>query len=144
MASRPVAAPANPHKLGDRGAALFDAVSTGRTMSAIDIVNLVEACRLADRLEKFHDLLTGERSEWFLLKLSEDGDEITVEVSDVVNKARLHASTMKTLLAGFEASVGAESEAAPTGEVPSNVANIKEGLTKPTRRAPARQKRSAV
>lgn len=144
MAARRPAAPPNPHRLGDRGLALYDAVAEGRKLSAPEVVTLVEACRLADRLERFDGLINGDRDSWLQLDLNETGDEITVVLTDVVRQARMHAATLKTLLAGFESSAGAENEGAPTGEVPSNVANIKDGLAKPARRTSTRSKRSAV
>lgn len=145
MAARRPSAPPNPHRLGDRGLALYEAIAEGRKLTASEVVTLVEACRLADRLEKFDGLINGERDEWLRLDLNESGDTITVVLTDVVRQARMHAATLKTLLAGFESSAGAENAGAPTGEVPDNVADIKAGLKKPAARRPAaRSKRPAV
>ncbi|WP_336633440.1 MULTISPECIES: hypothetical protein [unclassified Microbacterium] len=139
MAARRPSAPVNPHRLGDRGLALFEALHKGRTPA--EIVTLVEACRLADRLEKFDGLINGDRDSWLQLDLNESGDEITVVLTDVVRQARMHAATLKALLAGFEASAAAGSEPA-AGEVPSNVSSIKAKLS-PTGRTSSRSQRSA-
>ncbi|MDY0828577.1 hypothetical protein SK224_05490 [Microbacterium sp. BG28] len=144
MAARQPAAGVNPHRLGERGLALYDAVAQARKLTPTELVTLVEACRLADRLERFDELINGERDEWLRLDVNDDGSEITVVLTDVVRQARMHAATLKALLAGFESSAAAASEdAQPSGEVPGNVADIKSKLP-PTLGGPAaRQKRSA-
>ncbi len=137
--------PENPHNLGERGLDLYESVATGKTLTRPEVVNLVEACRLADRLEKFDGLIRGDSAEWFEFEQSLDGRVVTVQVADVVRQARMHAATLKALLAGFESSKAAEDAAEPPGEVPANVASIKDGLKAPgSRRTTARSKRSTV
>lgn len=149
MTVRRGGAPVNPHRLGDRGLALYEAVAGGRPLSAplsaTEVVTLVEACRLADRLEKFDGLISGDRDEWLRLDLNETGDELTVVLTDVVRQARMHAATLKALLAGFETPKASEGADELPKEVPSNVASIKDGIKKPAARRPAaRSQRSTV
>ena len=142
MASRRPAKPVNPHNLGDRGLRLYAAIADGKTLTEPEIVNLVEACRIADRLEQLNALITGDEDAWLRLKFPRfDEDPIEVLINDPMKEARMHAAALRSLLAPFEVT-----KAEPTaGEVPSNVANIKDGLSKPAPRRPAtRSKRPAV
>lgn len=129
----------NPHGLGPRGLRLYKSIATSQNLSEIEVQNLVEACRISDRLEKLNDLVNGDEDAWFRIKLPRTDDGVVeLLINDPMKEARMHAAALRQLLAPFE---GAKSEPA-AGEVPSNVASIKEALTKQGRSA-ARPKRSA-
>lgn len=130
---------ANPHGLGARGLRLYKSIATGRKLSEIEVQNLVEACRISDRLEKLNELVNGDEDAWFRIKLPRTDDGVVeVLINDPMKEARMHAAALRQLLAPFE---GAKSEPA-AGEVPSNVANIKEAFAKQGRPASS-SKRSA-
>lgn len=129
----------NPHALGARGLRLYKSIATGRNLSEIEVQNLVEACRISDRLEKLHLLVNGDEDAWFRLKLPRTDDGvIELLINDPMKEARMHAAALRQLLAPFE---GMKSDEGAK-EVPSNVANIKEALSKQGGSA-ARPKRSA-
>lgn len=130
---------ANPHHLGARGLRLWKSIATGRKLTEIEQQNLVEACRIADRLEKLDELVRGDEDAWFRIKLPRT-DEGVVEllINDPMKEARMHAAALRQLIAPFE--VAKSDEGAK--EVPSNVANIKEAAARKGRAA-ARPKRSS-
>lgn len=133
--------PGNTPELGERGQRIFDAVNKAGSLNEIELVNLTEACRIADRLEQLNKLITGDADVWMYVKesRSEDGP-VEVIINDPMKEARMHAAALRSLLAPFEVA----KEAVKTGEVPSNVANIKDGIAKPARRTSSRSKRPAV
>lgn len=128
----------NPHGLGARGLRLYKSIATGRKLSEIEIQNLVEACRISDRLEKLNDLINGDEDTWFRIKLPRT-DEGTVEllINDPMKEARMHAAQLRALLAPFEVERPEE-----PAEVPDNVSDIKSKLPPKLGGAAARSKRS--
>jgi hypothetical protein len=66
-----------------------------------ELVMLEEACRIADRLDRMDALLRGEVDSWLLLRVNEDGDQVTVVVSNVLSEARQQATVMKQLIAAL-------------------------------------------
>ncbi|OJU41812.1 MAG: hypothetical protein BGN97_03675 [Microbacterium sp. 69-10] len=129
----------NPHHLGTRGLRLWKSIETGKNLSEIEQQNLVEACRIADRLEKLDELVRGDEDAWFRLKLPRTDDGvIEVLINDPMKEARMHAAALRQLIAPFEAVKSDEG----TKEVPSNVASIKEAAARKGRAA-AGSKRSA-
>lgn len=131
----------NPHALEPRGLRLYRSIAEGKKLTEPEIANLVEACRIADRLERLNGLISGDADSWMYIKESRaDDGEIQVIINDPMKEARMHAAALRSLLAPFEVAKAEQ----PAGEVPSNVANIKDGITKPTRRTSTRSKRSAV
>lgn len=136
MASR-----SNPHRLGARGLRLYKSIVTGQKLSEIDEQNLVEACRISDRLEKLHELVNGDEDAWFRLKLprSEDG-VVELLINDPMKEARMHAASLRSLLAPFAGEQSTESG----GEVPDNVADIKSKLPPKLGGSASRKKRPAV
>lgn len=134
-----MASKVNPHGLGARGLRLWKSIATGRKLSEIEQQNLVEACRISDRLEKLNDLINGDEDAWFRLKLPRSDDGVVeVLVNDPMKEARMHAAALRQLIAPFEAVKSDEG----TKEVPSNVANIKEAAARKGRAA-AGSKRTA-
>lgn len=132
---------ANPHRLGTRGLRLWKSIATGRKLSEIESQNLVEACRIADRLEKLDEMIRGDEDAWFRIKLPRN-DEGVVEVliNDPMKEARMHAAALRQLIAPFE---GVKSDEGAK-EVPDNVADIKSKLPPGLGGPAARKKRPAV
>jgi len=60
-------------------------------------VMVVEAARIADRLEKLAALLSGERSVWLSLRAGRDG-QLDVKVDNALSEARHQATTLRGLL----------------------------------------------
>ena len=129
----------NPHHLGARGLRLWKSIATGKNLSEIEMQNLLEACRIADRLEKLDELVRGDEDAWLRIKESRISDEvIEIYINDPMKEARMHAAALRQLIAPFEAVKSDEG----TKEVPSNVASIKEAIARKGGAA-ARPKRSA-
>ena len=59
-------------------------------------VMVIEAARIADRLDKLAALLSGERSSWLSLKLGRE--QIEVKVDNALQESRAQATTLRGLL----------------------------------------------
>lgn len=59
---------------------------------------IVEAARIADRLEKLDALLSGEQTLWARLRDNREGD-IYIQVDNALSEARQQATVLKHLLA---------------------------------------------
>ena len=140
-----VESPPNPHKLEPRGLELFGELTGAKTPSRAELIIIVEACRLADRLERLNDLIIGDEDAWFRIKLPRT-DEGVVEllINDPMKEARMHAAALPALLAKLEPAVSDPDEQSPSEGVPSNVADIKSKLPPKLGGAAARKKRPAV
>ena len=53
-----------PEGLGEGGLALWNAVSEAHDLDAVQVVQLTEACRAKDRLDKLDELLRGDIDTW--------------------------------------------------------------------------------
>lgn len=60
-------------------------------------VMVVEASRIADRLERLDALLAGERSAWMSLKLGRD-KQLEIKVDNALQEARAQATCLRGLL----------------------------------------------
>lgn len=60
-------------------------------------VLIVEACRVADRLEDLDALISGERKLWARLRENREGD-IYVSIDNALSEARQQANTLRQLL----------------------------------------------
>jgi hypothetical protein len=101
--------------LETRGRELWDEMVSHLT-SPLHRTLLLEACRLADRGERLHALLRGERGAWVVLKLPDmfrsaglaidDEIEISVNISSVAIEARNTAMALKGLVGELRRSAG--------------------------------------
>lgn len=96
---------ANPHGLDAAGLALM-AEYAREPLSPLHVRLLVEACRLADRMERFHRLLRGDAKQWASMRIDEDIREVAPDVPEihvkiivtsVIQEARHTASTLKAI-----------------------------------------------
>lgn len=83
---------------GPRGAELWSAME-GLELGPAHRVLLVEACRLADRLDRFDRVLTG--GKWFFDRRDDD-DRVEVVIDAVLSEARQHAQALKALVSELE------------------------------------------
>lgn len=90
-----------PSGLGTKGRKLWRDMSALASFNPAELVMLEEACRIADRLDRMDALLRGEVDSWLLLRVNEDGDQVTVVVSNVLSEARQQATVMKQLIAAL-------------------------------------------
>ena len=106
-----MAAPRTPPGLGPRGRRLWKALTAHGPAVAEQEVAL-EACRTADRLEKYDALLSGDVVTWARLVVDLDSDTTyELRVTNVVNQANQGATLMKQLIAAVrvpDAATGAK------------------------------------
>lgn len=98
---------ANPYGLDAAGLKLL-AEYDGEPLSPLHFRLLVEACRLADRMEKYHRLLRGDAKQWAVMRIDEDIREVAPDVPEihvkiiitsVVQEARHTAAGLKAIIA---------------------------------------------
>lgn len=94
------AASRTPSGLASGGRALWKAVTEAHSLDAVQEVQLLEACRAKDRLDKLDGLLTGDLSTWVTLA-QERGGDLEVQVDDALAKANATANLLKQLLAAL-------------------------------------------
>jgi hypothetical protein len=87
---------------GPRGARLWSEMN-GDKLAGGQRVLLEEACRTADRLDRFNALEAGDLEALLRFRLSDDGAEVTVTVDGVVSEARQQALALKQILAELRA-----------------------------------------
>jgi len=84
--------------LGERGQRLWDDVTAYWKPPAMHREMLLEACRMADRLEKLDRQLKGE--DWLRFwTRDDDGSEVTVYVDKVLSEARELAGQFRMVIA---------------------------------------------
>lgn len=70
--------------------------------SAAEVVLLDEACRLIDRLDRFDDLLAGERGAWASVKWPYEGEPAELIVNSVLSEARAHTAELRQVLKALD------------------------------------------
>ncbi|MFC3454016.1 hypothetical protein [Amycolatopsis speibonae] len=107
--------------LGDRGQKLWDAMTASWSPSPIHREQLVELCRMADRLEKLDRQLKGE--DWLRFwSRNDDGTEVTVYVDKVLSEARELANAFRTLGADLVKAAGVKKD--PTAKGGGKLASV--------------------
>lgn len=86
-----------------RGTALWSALEAGRDLTGGNFALAVEACRIADRLDRLEALLSGDGETWFRLRLPRDGssEPIRVVVNNAMGEARQQANILRQIVAGL-------------------------------------------
>lgn len=115
----------DPASLGERGAALWERLSTGDPL--VDALAL-EIARTADRLDEMDNIIQGKGvlnlMQFRLTELpSEDGDPYTVEVkfNAVMSEAKGQQAILATLVSKYEATAAKGAPAARGGAVPAEL-----------------------
>ena len=97
----PARAPAG---LGPGGRSLWRKINTAHPeLDAMQLVQLEEACRAKDRLDKLDGLLRGDVDHWAQLVVDLDAAEptYTLRISGALTQANSTANVMKQLLAAL-------------------------------------------
>lgn len=89
-----------PAGLAAGGRKLWSEVSKRHELDAVQVVQLEEACRAKDRLDKLDRVLRGDVVTWVAISEDRDGD-LKVVVDEVLAKANTTATVMKQLLAAM-------------------------------------------
>jgi hypothetical protein len=117
-----MAASKAPAGLGPRGRRLWREVGADEDSPTRRLL-VEEACRLADRLDRLDALLSGKSSAWLTLA-EKSGTELTVVVDKVLSEARLHAVSLKLLIAELrQGAAGSAGAAISEGGTADELAN---------------------
>lgn len=71
-----------------------------------------EAARLADRLDTMDALIRGDVDQWARLAPRDDGVEYVLVVDALLGQARMHAATLRALVAELRSSAAARAPVA--------------------------------
>jgi hypothetical protein len=93
----------------------------GVEMGPLHRVLLAEACRLADRLDRFERVLSGGR--WFFERRDDDG-RVEIVIDQVLSEARQHASALKAIVTELEPKPKAGSSPVPQVKGGAGVADL--------------------
>lgn len=88
---------AHPTVFEESGGRLWDAVTTSTSLGPLQMPLLVEACRIADRLDVLDRQLHGH--DWLRFHHDESGAEVTVYIDRVLAEAREQAIALKGIVA---------------------------------------------
>lgn len=86
--------------LGAGGKRLWAAVCEYAELDEMQKVQLMEACRAKDRLDKLDGMLRGDTAEWGQIEFSIGRPSVLV-INNALDKANATASSMKQLLAAL-------------------------------------------
>ncbi len=92
---------AAPPGLGTGGKRLWADIVADHTLDAAQKVQLTEACRAKDRLDKLDALLRGDVDTWVRLTHRTQTEDYALVVDDALAKANVTANLLKQLLAAL-------------------------------------------
>ncbi len=90
-----------PSGLGPGGRALWKSIADEHELDAAQQVQLTEACRAKDRLDKLDTLLRGEAETWARLVHNLRTDDYELKIDAALSAANATANLMKQLLAAL-------------------------------------------
>lgn len=97
-----MAKPKVPTGLSAGGRALWRSIIDEHELDAVQLVQLTEACRAKDRLDKLDDALRGDGHTWMKLVEDFNSDQISeLRITSALDKANTTANVMKQLLAAL-------------------------------------------
>jgi hypothetical protein len=88
-------------RLGAGGRVLWDAVVADNTLDVAQKVQLLEACRAKDRLDKLDEILAGDVDTWSRLAHNAREDVYEIRIDAALTQANATANQMKQLLAAL-------------------------------------------
>jgi hypothetical protein len=121
-----------PESLASGGRALWDAIADVHDLDATQLVQLEEACRAKDRLDRLDSLLRGDLDSWLSIQEFDDGRPAVLVINSALTQANATANLMKQLIAAlrlpdaqtgkkpqFRGPRGAQAPTVPGGKVSS-------------------------
>lgn len=96
-----MAAPKTPAGLGSGGRTLWRDVAGKHDLDATQLVQLEEACRAKDRLDKLDEVLRGDADVWLRLVHNTRTEDYELKVDAALTQANATANLMKQLLAAL-------------------------------------------
>ena len=90
-----------PSGLSAGGRSLWKSITDAHSdLSAVQLVQLEEACRAKDRLDRLDAILRGDESVWMYVSMP-DGGEPELKIDAALTQANATANLMKQLLAAM-------------------------------------------
>jgi ABC-type Na+ efflux pump permease subunit len=83
------------------GMALWDAITEEHVLDATQLVQLEEACRAKDRLDKLDALLRGDVETWAAVMHNARTEDYELKIDAALTQANATANLMKQLLAAL-------------------------------------------
>ena len=99
--------PKAPSGLGAGGRSLWKSITDVHELDAAQLVQLTEACRAKDRLDKLDDLLRGDVDTWAEVYVNNDGEPVSLRIDSTLQRANDTANLLKQLLAALRLPDGA-------------------------------------
>lgn len=90
-----------PEGLGTGGSRLWAEVTQAHELDEVQRVQLLEACRAKDRLDRLDDLLRGDVDVWARLVHRVNTDDYELHIDKALDKANQTANQLKQLLAAL-------------------------------------------
>ena len=90
-----------PDGLRSGGRALWDGIAGSFELMPEQLVQLEEACRAKDRLDKLDKLLSGDISVWANVDLDFAGEPVSLRIDAALAQANATANLLKQLLAAL-------------------------------------------
>lgn len=90
-----------PSGLGDGGRELWLEITASHALDVAQKVQLTEACRAKDRLDKLDDLLRGDVDTWAKLVHGLRTDDYELKIDSALSAANTTANLLKQLLAAL-------------------------------------------
>lgn len=90
-----------PSTLGTGGRALWNAIDTAHDLNVTQFVQLEEACRAKDRLDRLDEILRGDVEVWARLVHDLRTEEYELKIDAALSSANTTANLMKQLLAAL-------------------------------------------
>lgn len=125
-----------PEGLGTGGSRLWSQIASQHDLDPAQAVQLEEACRAKDRLDKLDEILRGDVETWARLTHRTHTKDYELVINDALAKANATANLMKQLLAAMRLPDEA------TGKRPQQRAA--RGSYKPSGKTSARDRLKAV
>lgn len=91
----------NPEGLGSGGRKLWKAIDGAHELDAVQLVQLEEACRAKDRLDKLDAVLRGDVETWVEVYINDDGEPVSLRIDSALQRANDTANLLKQLLAAL-------------------------------------------
>lgn len=90
-----------PSTLGDGGRALWNAIDDAHELDAMQCVQLEEACRAKDRLDRLDEILRGDVDSWMTVMHNTRTQDYELKIDAALSQANTTANLMKQLIAAL-------------------------------------------
>lgn len=100
-----------PEGLGERGMAMWVALTAAREFDAAWGVLIAEACRISDRLEKLDRLLRRDIDAWACIEVPDaEGHPLVLVFDDALAEARQQTNALRQIVVSLKLGVASETK----------------------------------